>query len=644
MKSVRDGATSARQDRPETAPRARCRHCRKRFTRKRPAQLFCGPNCRKAASYRRAADSDASTPQKTGSDLRKDTSAGGHFLVTDEQSSGSPKTAGQSGAAERPATGTGVTGETGDGGAGRATQTGASVTAVTPGLRRWRRRRVMQEMTTIDRCRTCARRAVAPELGTLTARTEDGKATGRGAQLCESIWACAVCESAKRAEDTHELTTAALRWLARGGTLIAGVLTTRHAPTDRLDDLLCALMGTRRHVDETTGEVTPRRPGAYQRMLKSDALRGRLGAEIGYVGMARNTEVTRSQAGGYHPHLNVLIFVGGTLDGTPAKGTVVDTFVPSAATLDRFEGWLRGFWANTLRLIDPAYETSTECDRRGCKCKGKGHGITLDVITSPDDKALIDYLTKAGGETAKSVQADVDAAKGAAAETAHSTVKAAKGTKSMTAFQVLDRLWAIEHDGLAEADAPGYGTVEQCRAYWLEYEAATRGRRAFEMTRGLARHTDLAGELEAYRYQEMNRRLLGGVVLTSVAHGQVAEAGSDYTVAELVAASREADVAELVADAGGRADHARVVDEAGAGEWVESLAEVMRAKARQRAAERAEWDRLAEAGHGLVPCEPCGGTGHREEYAAIHGGRCYPCDGTGRVIGDADDDQEHDDG
>ncbi|MFB8016884.1 hypothetical protein ACFC5E_36240, partial [Streptomyces rochei] len=34
----------------------------------------------------------------------------------------------------------------------------------------------------------------------------------------------------------------------------------------------------------------------------------------------------------------------------------------------------------------------------------------------------------------------------------------------------------------------------------------------------------------------------------------------------------------------------------------------MAAKARQRAAERAEWDRLAEAGHGLVPCEPCGGT------------------------------------
>lgn len=500
----------------------------------------------------------------------------------------------------------------------------------------------MQGMTTIDRCRMCARRAVAPELGTLTARTEDGKATGRGAQLCESIWACAVCEASRRAEDTHELTTAALRWLARGGTLIAGVLTTRHAPTDRLNDLLCALMGTRRHVDETTGAVTPRRPGAYQRMLKSDALRGGLGAKVGYVGMARNTELTRSRDGGWHPHLNVLIFVGGTLDGTPAKGTVTGTFDPAPKALTRFEEWLRGFWASALRSIDPTYETSTECDRRGCKCGGKGHGVRLDVITSPDDKALIDYLTKAGGETAKSVQADVDAAKGAAAETAHSTAKAAKGTKSMTPFQILDRLWAVERDGLAEADAPGYGTTEQCRGWWLEYETATRGRRAFELTRGLARHTDLAGELKKYRYQEMHRRLLSGVVLTSEAHGQVAEAGTDFEVAELVAASLEAEVAGLVADAGGRADHARVVDEAGAAEWVESLAEVMAAKAKARKAERAEWDRLAEAGHGLVPCEPCGGTGHREEYAAIHGGRCFPCGGTGRVIGDADDDQEHD--
>ncbi|MFB8094623.1 hypothetical protein ACFC2W_20735, partial [Bacillus velezensis] len=487
-------------------------------------------------------------------------------MVTDEQSCQIAETAGQSGAVDG------------------ATE-GGPVTVVTPALRRWRRRRIMQEITAIDRCRKCARRAVAPELGTLTARTEDGKASGRGVQLCESIWACAVCESAKRAEDTHELTTAALRWLARGGTLAAVVLTTRHTRADALDDLVCALWGTRQRVDETTGEVTPRVPGAYQRLLTSQSFRRHVAPAVGYIGMARNPEITRSQAGGWHPHLNLLVFLGGQLEGTPANGQLIYTdedgngyfepgegrsctFEPPAEDLEAFEEWMHGFWAGALRSIDPTYETSTECERANCKCGGKGHGVRIDVIRSPDDKALIEYLTKVGGETAKSVQADVDAAKGAAAEVAHSTAKGAKGTRSMTAFQFLDRLWAIERDGLAEADAPGYGTAEQCRAWSLEYEAATRGRRAFEMTRGLARHTDLAGELEAYRYQEMHRRLLGGVVLTSEAHGQVAEAGSDFAVAELVAASLEAEVAGLVADAGGRADHARVVDEAGAAEWV----------------------------------------------------------------------------
>lgn len=398
----------------------------------------------------------------------------------------------------------------------------------------------MQEFTAIDRCRKCARRAVAPELGTLTARTEDGRASGRGVQLCESIWACAVCEASRRAEDTHELTTAALRWLARGGTLAAVVLTTRHAPTDRLDDLVCALWGTRQSVDETTGEITPRVPGAYQRLLTSQTFRRHVAPAVGYIGMARNPEVTRSQEGGWHPHLNALIFLGGTLDGTPAKGRVVGTFDPAAEDLEAFEGWLHGFWAGALRSIDPTYETSTECERADCKCGGRGHGVRIDVIRSPDDKALIEYLTKSGGETAASVMGDVETAKGVAAEVSYSGAKVAKGRKSMTAFQFLDRLWAVERDGLEESDAPGYGTTAQCRAWWLEYEQATRGRRAFEMTRGLARHTDLAGELEAYRYQEMTRRLLGGVVLTSEAHGQVAEAGSDYTVAELVAARREA--------------------------------------------------------------------------------------------------------
>lgn len=589
--------------------------CRSRFrpSSRTPGQRYCTPSCRKRAS-------DAVRPPKTGSDLRKDTPERVQSLVPDEQSCQIAETAGQSGAVDGA--------------------TGGQPTAVSPALRKWRRRLIMQGFTQIDRCRRCARTAIAPELGTLTARTEDGRAAGRGVQLCESIWACAVCESAARAEDTHQLTTAALRWLARGGTLAAVVLTTRHTRADALDELVCALWGTRRSVDRATGEITQRVPGAYQRLLTAQSFRRHVAPSVGYIGMARNPEVTRSQAGGWHPHLNALIFLGGALAGTPAKGEVINTFDPTAEDLAGFEDWLHSFWAGALRSIDPAYETSTECDRQGCKCAGRGHGVRMDVIRSPDDKALIEYLTKAAGETADSVQADIESARGAAAEVSYSGAKTA-GRRSMTPFQFLDRLWAIERDGLGEGDAPGYGTVDQCRIWWLEYEGATRGRRAFEMTRGLARHTDLAGELEEYRYQEMHRRLLGGVVLTSVAHGQVAEAENDFAVSELVRAEREADVAALVAESGGRADHARVVDGDGCAEYIESLAEVMKAKAKARMDEAATMDRLLERGQELAPCPRCAGSGVLEEYRAIRDGQCFQCGGSGKVVGDpADDDDD----
>src|SRR6478735_8157773 len=69
---VRETDPSGRHDLPKAAPRGRCRNCGKRFTRKRAAQVFCTPNCRKRAA-------DASTPPKTASDLREQAAEGGHL-------------------------------------------------------------------------------------------------------------------------------------------------------------------------------------------------------------------------------------------------------------------------------------------------------------------------------------------------------------------------------------------------------------------------------------------------------------------------------------------------------------------------------------------------------------------------------------
>ncbi|MEV0938732.1 replication protein [Streptomyces phaeochromogenes] len=503
----------------------------------------------------------------------------------------------------------------------------------------------------------------------LTGRTADGTAGSRGQMTCNSIWFCAPCEASRRAEDTAELTTAALRWLAKGGTLAAVVLTSRHNRTHALADLVGAQWG-RPDVDPATGEVRMRKagkdangeqvwkparvPGAYQQMLVNQKFRRDLAPAIGYVGMARNPEVTRSEDNGWNPHLNSLVFLGGRLAGTPAKGQLLYededggqffepgdgrscTFEPSAEDLEAWEDWLREFWQDSLRAIDPAYTPTTECERANCKCGGKGHGVSVTIITSPDDKALIEYLTKNGDDKPESVTADVETAQKAAAEVAYTSGKNARSRRSMTPFQFLDRLWAIEREGLDEDEAPGYGTRAQVRGWWTEYEAAMHGRRAFEMTRGLKRHTDLTDDDE-YRFKDLHKAFVAGVVLTGDAHGKVTAAETDYAVIEAVRTEREADVPTLVTDAGGRADHVRVVNADGCAEFTESLSEVMKAKAKVRLTE-------AEAllrGMERVTCPKCKGAGRLEEFAAVADGACFACNGNGWTYGEPADDSDDD--
>jgi hypothetical protein len=208
----------------------------------------------------------------------------------------------------------------------------------------------------------------------------------------------------------------------------------------------------------------------------------------------------------------------------------------------------------------------------------------------------------------------------------------------MTPFQILDRLWAIEHEGLSEDEAPGYGTREQCRAWWREYEMTMHGRRAFEMTRGLKRHTGLDDE-DTYRFKELHKAFVAGVVLTAEAHGKVAEAGTDYAVIEAVRTQREADVPALVTGAGGRADHVRLVNANGCAEFTQSLSEVMKAKAKTRMTEAEALLRGLER----VTCPKCEGSGHLEEFAAIANGACFSCNGHGWTYGEPDHDNDDND-
>lgn len=498
--------------------------------------------------------------------------------------------------------------------------------AAAAAVRRWQGRKVLNRTSGIDACRGCGRNVLDPDTGVIIGRSSRGYAVTIGLVRCGRIWFCPECSAAIRRGRTEELKTGALRWLAAGGTLAAVVLTARHNRTTELARLAAALWGepkTDPHgapVLDRSGK--PRRtPGAYQRMLTDPAFYGRPEAvstwtrkdgtvgssvrpaedgirhRIGYVGMVRASEVTRSLENGHHPHMNLLVFLGGTLDGTPAKGTVDPDgyFTPGPNVLEEWEDWLRGLWARTLRKMDPAFEPSTGCDIHGCKCRGKGHGVMVQIIKSADDAALIEYLTKVqdGKPPTDSVTADFDAATGAALETVRADNKTGgRGRKSMTPFQMLYRLWDIEVAGTDPERAEGYGTPAQLRVWWAEYEEAFAGRRAIEWTRGLRRHVQLDGDdseerdLEYVYEGAAQEPLTGGIVMTATAHGTVVGADAEMDVEAAVVAECYDSVGDLVGGLDGRRDHVRVLT-------AEELAEVQENLAARVLARREERERQA---------------------------------------------------
>jgi len=593
-------------ERPGNAPlpsprripgRPRCAVCRKRVEHtpgKRP-KVYCSNACKQRAKRVAAAASDTiTTPLSAGQRPFSGAEAPlGKGLTEFSHEAGEPT-------GTQPSTLLDPTRE--------ARAKAASV-------RRWKGRKILNRISAIGACAGCGRRVLDPDTGVIHARAEEGYAVTVGLVRCGRIWFCPQCSAAIRRGRTEEVKTGALRWLAQGGTLAVVVLTARHNRTSELEALAAALWGEPKRdasgalVLDASGK--PRRtPGAYQRMLTAPAFYGRAARRgkrpvggirhrIGYVGMVRASEVTRSQANGWHPHMNLLVFLGGRLNtgGTPAKGEVVKHFTPGRKALEEWEDWLRELWASALRKADPAFEPSTECHERGCKCRGRGHGVMVQLVKSADDAALIEYLTKVqdGKAPADSVRADLDAAGGAALETVRADQKTGRGRKSMTPFQMLYRLWDLEVAGMDPTQAEGYGTAAQLRGWWLEYEVAMSGRRAIEWTRGLRGHVDLAGDdseerdLE-YVYEAEAAKLTGGIAMTAEAHATVVGADAEMDVEALVLGEYYDSAGDLVAALGGRADHVRVIP----AEELEALQEALFARVVARREERERQARAAQ--------------------------------------------------
>ncbi|WP_146232378.1 hypothetical protein [Streptomyces sp. NWU49] len=300
-----------------------------------------------------------------------------------------------------------------------------------------------------------------PASGVIVAQTAAGTAVVLGLMRCGRIWLCPVCAATIRHKRAEEITTAVVEWIRRGGIAYLVTFTARHGHTDRLADLMDALQGTRKTPD------TPRRPGAYQRLITGGTWAGRpdrdqdgIRDRIGYIGMIRATEVTVGQVNGWHPHIHAIVLVGGLTTGQRAEREVVGVFDPSETSLEEWQTHWRAVWAAALRKVNPDF---TPDDR---------HGVDFKRLeTERDAHDLGEYIAK------------TQDGKAPALELARADLKtAAHG--NVTPFELLGRIGDLT-GGMTEDDATGVGSLEWNLARWHEYERATKGRRAIEWTRYL---------------------------------------------------------------------------------------------------------------------------------------------------------------
>lgn len=426
------GAPHAAPPQASAGSRARCRHCKTRFTRKRASQVFCSSNCRKRAA-------DASTPQKTPSDLGKQAAEGGHLGKKGKKFPDSaPKTAEE-----------------------------------LADLRRKERERrnysglyFQWDNSKLKSIRGCRRSARDESAGVTLTVSEDGQQVGRkGLNRCASVWACPVCEAVIRGQRATDADKAITEHVRRGGMVLFVTFTVRHWSNHDLEDLI------RVQVRQVWKGLLSGRKWA-----RSEP--GNLRNRLGVVGTIRVIEVTVGQVNGWHPHLHVAVFLGGRQDPKPKRGsgekwdpTVREYFRPTDEDLDTFEAEWKAAWIGGVTAANAAFRPSA---RDGVDFKR--------VYTVKDAAAIGNYISKIQGT-------DVNSDWSVGAELARGDVKQARGG-NMKAMDILFRLAALRGGQVAD-DLPGWGSIEQLAALWSEYELTTKGGQNMAWSEGLKRAYDI---------------------------------------------------------------------------------------------------------------------------------------------------------
>lgn len=212
---------------------------------------------------------------------------------------------------------------------------------VSPRSRRYGRRTLLWDVSTLERVRKCGR--VRRDADVRVRGSEGGPVGFAGLCSCGSVWACPVCNAKIMARRSDELNAAITTWHARGGRVGLLTLTLRHSRSDSLDSCWSVLSGAWKRVVD--GRVWRK-------------WRDRLGSP-GYV---RAVEVTHG-GNGWHVHIHLLLFLR------------------NVQVLEDFEEWIIPKWVRSVQALGFAAPT--------------GDGQDLRLISGCSDPAVADYLTKA---------------------------------------------------------------------------------------------------------------------------------------------------------------------------------------------------------------------------------------------------------
>lgn len=154
---------------------------------------------------------------------------------------------------------------------------------------RYRLRRLLREVTQIERCRSCGREPIANGITVKVSTGKDGhkQAGFGGLSTCGRVWLCPVCAAKIRLRRGDEIAEGVGRHFANGGAAYFWTCTLPHEQGDAL---------------KTTFDVMTKAFAHLTRGRAWDSER----KQFGVIGSIKAVEVTHSR-NGWHPHTHVIV-------------------------------------------------------------------------------------------------------------------------------------------------------------------------------------------------------------------------------------------------------------------------------------------------------------------------------------------------